>query len=175
MHPRVALLVKEELERLLVAWFIRPIDYSEWISNIVLVQKNPVGIIICTDFRDINKACPKDDFPFPNIDMIIDSTASYEMLSLMDGFSCYNQIKITEEDQHKITFTTPWGTFCYQVMPFGLKTAHATYQREMTVIFHDMLHDIMEDYVDDMLGKSKTREDHPKVLRCIFERLREYK
>ncbi|KAH9293884.1 hypothetical protein KI387_040912, partial [Taxus chinensis] len=73
MHPRVALLVKEELERLLVAGFIRPIDYSEWISNIVPVQKKPIGIRICTDFRDINKACPKDDFPLPNIDMIVDS------------------------------------------------------------------------------------------------------
>ncbi|KAH9325425.1 hypothetical protein KI387_005603, partial [Taxus chinensis] len=99
----------------------------------------------------------------------------YEMLSLMDGFSGYNQIKIAEEDQHKMTFMTPWGTFCYQVMSFGLKNAGATYQREMTVIFHDMIHDIMEDYVDDILGKSKTREDHPVILRHIFERLREYK
>ncbi|KAH9291415.1 hypothetical protein KI387_043399, partial [Taxus chinensis] len=77
----------------------------------------------------------------------------------------YNQIKIAEEDQHKTTFTTPWGTFCYQVMPFGLKNAEATYQRAMAVIFHDMIHDIMEDYVDDILGKSKTREDHPIILR----------
>ncbi|KAH9309902.1 hypothetical protein KI387_037813, partial [Taxus chinensis] len=107
--------------------------------------------------------------------MIVDSTAGYEILSLMDGFSGYNQIKIAEEDQHKTAFITPWGTFCYQVMPFGLKNARATYQRAMTVIFHDMIHDIMEDYVDDILGKSKTREEHPIILRRIFERLREYK
>ncbi|KAH9326282.1 hypothetical protein KI387_006460, partial [Taxus chinensis] len=121
------------------------------------------------DFRDINKAFPKDDFLLPNIDMIVDSTEGYKMLSLMDGFSGYNQIKIAKEDQHKITFTTPWGTFCYQVMPFGLKNVGATYQWAMTVIFHDMIHDIMEDYVDDILGKSKTREDHPVILRRIFE------
>ena len=107
--------------------------------------------------------------------MIVDSTAGYEMLSLMDGFLGYNQIKIAEEDQHKTTFTTPWGTFYYQVMPFGLKNAGATYQQAMTVIFHDMIHDIMEDYIDDILGNSKTREDHPIILWRIFERLREYK
>ncbi|KAH9295566.1 hypothetical protein KI387_039154, partial [Taxus chinensis] len=86
MHPTITLLVKEELEKLLVVDFIKPIDYSEWISNIVPVQKKPVGIRIYTDFHDINKACPKDDFPLPNIDMIVDSTTGYEMLSLMDGF-----------------------------------------------------------------------------------------
>ena len=89
----------------------------------------------------------------------------------MDGFSSYNQIKIVEEDQHKMTFITPWGTLCYQVMPFGLKNVGATYQRAMTTIFHDLLHIIMEDYVDDILGKSKTRESHIDVLTTIFERL----
>ncbi|KAH9327626.1 hypothetical protein KI387_007804, partial [Taxus chinensis] len=76
--------------------------------------KKPIGIRICIDFKDINKACPKDNFLFPNIDMIGDSTVGYEMLSLMDGFLGYNQIKIAEEDQHKTAFMTPWGTFCYQ-------------------------------------------------------------
>ena len=127
MHPKVALLVKAELERMLAAKVIRPIDYSEWISNMVPVTKPSGDIRICTDFRDLNKACPKDDFPLPNIDMIVDLTAGYEILSLMDGFSGYNQIKIVEEDQHKTTFTTPWGTFCYTMMPFGLKNAGATY------------------------------------------------
>ncbi|KAH9290903.1 hypothetical protein KI387_035020, partial [Taxus chinensis] len=87
MHPRVALFVKVELERLLEVGFIRPINYSEWISNVVPVQKKPVGIRVCTDFMDINKAYLKDDFPLPNIDMIVDSITGYEMLSLMDGFS----------------------------------------------------------------------------------------
>ncbi|KAH9294018.1 hypothetical protein KI387_040778, partial [Taxus chinensis] len=69
----------------------------------------------------------------------------------MDGFSGYNQILITPEDQHKTSFITPWGTFCYRVMPFGLKNAGATYQRVMTYIFHDLLHKTMEDYIDDLL------------------------
>jgi hypothetical protein len=105
----------------------------------------------------------------------VDLTTRHEMLSLMDGFSVYNQIKIAEEYQHKMTFMTPWGTFYFQVMPFGLKNTSATYQRAMTTIFHDLLHVIMEDYVDDILGKSKTRESHIDVLTTIFERLEKYK
>jgi len=90
------------------------------------------------------------------------------MLSLMDGFSRYNQIRIAPEDQHKIAFTFSWGTFCWNVMPFGLKNAGATYQRAMTTIFHDMMHVSMEDYVDDILAKSLTRESHLDVLEKVF-------
>jgi hypothetical protein len=174
MHPKVALLVKAELERMLAAKVIRPIDYSEWISNMVPVT-NPSGDIrICTDFRDLNKACPKDDFPLPNIDMIVDLTAGHEILSLMDGLSGYNQIKIAEEDQHKTSFTTPWGTFCYNMMPFGLKNAGATYQRAMIAIFHDLIHNILEDYVDDILVKSHSFIDHLADLEKVFDRLAQY-
>lgn len=128
MHPCIALAMKKELEKMLKDGFIKPIDYAKWISNIVPIGKTDGAVLICTNFRDLNKACPKDDFPLPNIDMIVDSTVGHAMLSLMDGFSGYNQIKIADEDQHKTTFTTPWGTFCYKVMPFGLKNARATYQ-----------------------------------------------
>lgn len=93
----------------------------------------------------------------------------------MDGFSGYNQIHIAKSDQHKTTFTTPWGTFCYKVMPFGLKNAGTTYQRVMTYIFHDYMGDIVECYVDDLLEKSKTKEDHINVLSNIFDRLLENK
>ena len=121
MHPHVALLVKAELEKLLNARFIWVIDYAEWISNIVPISKPNGSIRVCTDFRDVNRACPKDDFPLPNIDMIVDMTVGFKMYSLMDGFSGYNQIKIALEDQEKIAFTCAWGTFCWNVMPFGLK------------------------------------------------------
>ena len=78
-------------------------------------------------FWDLNQACPEDDFLLPHIDLLIDNTAGYEMLSFMDGFSGYNQIRLAEEDQDKTSFTTPWGTYCYVVMPFGLKNDGATY------------------------------------------------
>lgn len=175
MHPHIALLVKEELQKMLDVGFIGPIAYLEWISNIVPVGKPTGGIRIYIDSRDLNKACPKDDFPFPNIDMIVGLKTRHKMLSLMDGFCGYNQVNIVEEDQHKTMFTTPWGKFCYHVMPFGLKKTGITYQREMTTIFHDLLHDIIEDYVDDLLGKPKTHEEHISILRKIFERQEKYK
>jgi len=91
------LLVKKEIEKLLEVGFIKPIDYLEWMANIVSMKK-PIGEIkLCMNFKDLNKACPKDDFPLPNIDMIIDSLAGYEMLSFMDGFSRYNHIKIKKK------------------------------------------------------------------------------
>ena len=113
MHPKVALLVKAELHKMLEEKFINPIDYPNWVSNIGSKGKASRGIHVCSNFWDLNLTCPKDDFPLPNIDIIVDLTARHEMLSLMDGFSSYNQIKIVEEDQHKMTFTTPRGTFCY--------------------------------------------------------------
>lgn len=97
------------------------------------------------------------------------------MFSLMDGFSGYNQIKIAHKDQEKTTCTCPWGTFCWNIIPFGLKNFGATYQRDMTTIFHDMMHTFMEDYVDDILEKSHTREDHLEILDKIFDRLEQYK
>ncbi|GLJ48087.1 hypothetical protein SUGI_1015300 [Cryptomeria japonica] len=123
MNPQVALMVKAKLKKLLDVGFIRPIDYAEWISNIVPVSKPDGSIRICTDFRDVNKACPKGDFPLPSINIIVDLTVGHAMLSLMDYFSTYNQIKIAPKDQDKTTFTYPWGTYCWNVMPFGLKNA----------------------------------------------------
>jgi len=145
--------------------FIRPIDYLEWMANVVLVKMPTSEIRVCTNFKDLNKACLKDDFPLPNIDMIIDSLVCYEMLSFMDGFLGYNQIKIKESDQHKTTFRTPWGNFCYKVMPFELKNAEATYQRVMMAMFHEFIHKIVEVYVDDILIKSKAKEDHVKDVK----------
>ena len=109
------------------------------------------------DFRNLNKACPKDEFPLPNIDLLVDSAAGSSMFSFMDGYSGYNQIRMAVKDAEKTAFRTPIGNFYYTVMPFGLKNAGATYQRTMTAIFHDMMHEEMEDYVDDIVVKSRLR------------------
>ena len=81
---------------------------------------------------------------------------------------------MAEEDKEKTTFVTPWGTFCYKVMPFGLKNVGATYQRAMVTLFHDMIHKEIEVYVDDMIAKSTNEEDHVQILRKLFDRLRKY-
>jgi hypothetical protein len=130
---------------------------------------------MCIDYRNLNKASPKDDFPLPHIDLLIDNTAKHHMYSFMDGFSGYNQIKLAEEDMEKTAFITPWGVYCYRVMPFGLKNAGATYQRAMTTLFHDLMHKEVEVYVDDMIAKSKRNEDHLACLKKLFDRLRKYK
>ncbi|KAA3465162.1 RNA-directed DNA polymerase (Reverse transcriptase), Ribonuclease H [Gossypium australe] len=123
---------------------------------------------------DLNKASSKDNFPLPHIDTLVDNTAGYSLFSFMDGFSGYNQIKMHPEDMEKTTFITMWGTFCYKVMSFGLKNAGATYQRAMVTLFHDMMHKEIEVYMDDMIAKSKTEEEHVQILRKLFLRLRKF-
>lgn len=127
MHPHIALLVKEKLEKLISTNFIWPLAYASWISKFLPISKKDGSIHICIDFWDVKKACPKDDFPLPNIDTIVDLTAGHSMFSLMDGFSGYNQIRIAPEDQEKIVFTCAWGMFFWNVMPFELNNIRATY------------------------------------------------
>jgi hypothetical protein len=171
VNPRKATAIKAEVERLLKAGFIYPIHLTEWVSNPVPVDKKQGTIHVSTDFRDLNKACPKDNYPTPFIDQIIDECAGCEAFSFMDGFSGYNQIQIKPEDQHKTTFICPWGTFAYRKMTFGLKNAGATFQRAMSFAFHDLKH-IVEAYLDDLASRSRKRKDHPTHLRLIFERCR---
>ena len=109
------------------------------------------------------------------MDLLIDSAASHAMFSFMDGFSRYNQIFMSPKDAEKIAFRTPIWNFYYTVMSFSLKNAGATYQRTMSAMFHDMMHHKIEDYVDDIVVKSKKREDHFVVLRKVFERCCLYK
>ena len=111
----------------------------------------------------------------PNMDLLIDSAAGSTMFSFMDGFSRYNQIRMAPKDTKKTAFRTPTGNFYYIVMPFGLKNTGATYQRAMTTIFHDMMHQELEDYVDDIVVKSRWREEHFHTLKRVFERCRAFK
>jgi hypothetical protein len=102
------------------------------------------------EFCDLNKACPKDNFPTPFIDQILDECAGSEIFSFMDRFSGYNQIQIKPKDQHKTTFIFPWGNFAYWKIPFGLKNVGETFQCAMTFAFHDLKH-IVKAYLDDLL------------------------
>ena len=116
----------------------------------------------------MNQACPKDNFPTPFIDQILDECAGSEVFSFMDGFSRYNQIQIKPEDQHKTAFIFPWGTFSYRKMPFVLKNSKATFQRDMTFAFHD-LKNIIEVYLDDLAAHSCMRVCHPYHLCLVFK------
>ena len=130
---------------------------------------------MCIDFTDLNKACPKDSYPLPRIDQLVDSTAGHQLLSFMDAFSGYNQIMMDESDQEKTSFITSQGLFCYKVMPFGLKNAGATYQRLVNHMFRPQIGRNVEVYVDDMLVKSLDEGSHLDDLQETFETLRRYK
>ena len=119
----------DEVNKLLVANFIRKVYYPEWLANVVMVKKANGKWRMCVDFTDLNNTCLKDSFPLPRIDQLVDSTAGHKLLTFMDAFSRYNQIQMAEEDQEKTAFITSQGLYCYRVMPFGLKNAGATYQR----------------------------------------------
>uniref|UniRef100_A0A2N9J4R0 Uncharacterized protein n=1 Tax=Fagus sylvatica TaxID=28930 RepID=A0A2N9J4R0_FAGSY len=167
--------ISDEVEKLLTAGFIREVFYPDWLANVVMVKKANGKWRMCVDFTDLNKACPKDSFPLPRIDQLVDSTAGHRLLTFMDAFSGYNQIMMDESDQEKTSFITSKGLFCYRVMPFGLKNAGATYQRLMNKMFHHQIGRNMEVYVDDMLVKTKDDMKHLEDLKETFETLRQYR
>ncbi|CAL8130625.1 unnamed protein product [Prunus armeniaca] len=129
---------------------------------------------VCIDYTDLNKACPKDNFPLPRIDQLIDSTSNNQLLSFMDAYSGYNQIMMHEDDKVKTSFNIRRGTYCYKVMPFGLKNTGATYQRLVNKIFKEQIGKTMKVYVDDMLVKALKRADHIENLAEAFSLLRKY-
>lgn len=174
VKPEWSLKVKEEVLQQFEAGIITVCQYPEWLANVVPVPKPNGKVRVCVDYRDVNKASPKDYFPLPNIHILIDNTAGHKIDSFVDCFAGYHQILLDEADREKTALITPWGTFCYRAMPFGLKNAGATYQRAMTALFHDMIHKEIEVYVDDIIIKSKEEEDHLHHLKKLFDRLRKY-
>uniref|UniRef100_A0A2N9H4R2 Uncharacterized protein n=1 Tax=Fagus sylvatica TaxID=28930 RepID=A0A2N9H4R2_FAGSY len=170
--PERSDIIMEEVQKLLAAEAIRPVLYPTWLSNTVVVQKKNGKWRVCVDFTDLNKVCPKDHFPLPRIDQLVDSAAGHDRMSFLDAFQGYHQIPMTLSDQEKTAFITPRGAYCYKVMPFGLKNAGATYQRMMTTMFGNQIGKTVEVYIDDMLVKSVRKEDHLAHLREVFEILR---
>nr|XP_017245509.1 PREDICTED: uncharacterized protein LOC108217176 [Daucus carota subsp. sativus] len=166
--------IDAELDRLLEAGFIKEVQFPTWIANTVLVKKSNGKWRMCTDYSDLNRAFPKDFYPLPNIDQLIDATSGHELLSFMDAFSGYNQIKMAPEDQNSTAFITHRGIFAYKVVPFGLLNAGATFQRTMDTIFASQVGRNMQIYVDDMIVKSLKANEHSKDLRETFTRIREH-
>ncbi|KAK1691819.1 hypothetical protein QYE76_008516 [Lolium multiflorum] len=160
---------------MLAAGFIRPCRYAEWISSIVPVEKKDGRWRVAIDFRDLNRATPKDEYPMPVAETLINAAAGHKVLSFMDGNAGYNQIFMAPEDIHKTAFRVPGvGLFEYVVMTFGLKNAGATYQRAMNYIFHDLIGKLVEIYIDDVVVKSVSMEGHLDDLRRILDRTRKF-
>ncbi|KAL5554123.1 hypothetical protein UlMin_041524 [Ulmus minor] len=167
LNPIMKEVVKKEIIKWLDAGIIYPISDSSWVSPVQCVPKKggmtvvenanneliPTRVVtgwrICMDYRKLNKNNQKDHFPLPFIDQMLDRLAGREYYCFLDGYSGYNQIVIAPEDQHKTTFTCPYGTFSFRRMPFGLCNTPATFQRCMMAIFTEMVEQFVEVFMDD--------------------------
>ena len=167
--------IREEVMKLKRAGAIKEVFYPEWLANIVVVKKKNEKWRVCVDFTDLNKACPKDSFPMPRIDYLVDATAGHPRMSFLDAFQGYHQIPLALKDQEKTAFVTPTGNYHYKVMPFGLKNTSSTYQRMMTRMFEPQLGKNIEIYVDDIVVKSKMVTEHLGDLGDIFNVLKRHK
>ncbi|KAI5344786.1 hypothetical protein L3X38_012663 [Prunus dulcis] len=173
--PRHYEVMREEVDGLSSIGFIREVDYPIWLANVMMVRKPRKGWRQCVDYTNLNRACPKDSFPLPRIDQLVDATAGHALLSFMDAYLGYNQIFIHPEDQAHTFFITDRGFYCYKVIPFGLKNAGATYQRLLNHLFTPLIGNTMEVYVNDLLVKSRTADKHIPNLSAIFTILKQYK
>ena len=167
--------IKDEVIKLKKAGAIKEVFYPEWLANTIVVKKKSRKWRAYVDFTNLNKACPKDPFPMPRIDQLVDATDGHPRTRFLDAFQRYHQIPLAADDQEKTAFVTPIGNYHYKVIPFGLKNAGSTYQRMMTRMFELQLGKSIEVYIDDMVVKSKVVSKHVRNLGDIFEILRRHK
>jgi hypothetical protein len=160
--------------KLLSAGFIREVFHPEWLANPVLVKKKNKKWKMCVDYTTLNKECPKDSFPLPRINQVVDSTAACKTLCFLDVYSGYHQIAMCIADQLTTLFITLFGAYCYQMMPFGHKNAGATFHRCMRRVVGELISRIIEAYVDDIVVKSKKMGDLVPDLTEVFEKLRQH-
>jgi len=166
------LVARAEAKKLLTTGFIREARYTTWLANVVMVTKSNGKWRMCVDYKDLNKACSKDSYPLPNINQLVDGAARHKVLSFLDTYSGYNQISMHPRDKEKTTFTTDGANYFYEVMSFGLKNAGATYQRLMDTIFKGMIGKSVEVYVEDIVVKYDSCDQHIKDLQEVFNALR---
>ena len=149
---------------------IVPIMFSDWISKFVPIRKKTGEIRLCIDYRNLNQVLLKDNYPLPKMDHILQRVVGASCMSLLDGYSRYNQISVHEDDRDKTTFTNPWGTFHYAKMPFGLKNAGATFQWAMGLDFTNEKDVFLVVYLNDLTVFSKSEEEHMHHLKTVFQK-----
>ena len=146
--------IREQVSKLLNAGFIREVLHPEWLANPVIVSKANDKLHMCVDYTDLNKACPKDHFPSPRIDQIVDSTAGCDLLCFLDANSGYHQSHKAKQDEEKTSFTTLVATYYYVSMPFGLRNTGSSFQRAVRITFVSQVSRNIEAYIDDLVVKS---------------------
>ncbi|GJV90649.1 reverse transcriptase domain-containing protein [Tanacetum coccineum] len=158
--------IQEEVEKLVDARIMKEVHYHSWLSNPVMVKKHDGSWRMCVDFKDLNKACPRDGYPLPEIDWKVESLFEYPFKCFLDAYKGYHQIKMAKEDEEKTAFITSQGIFYYSKMSFGLKNVGATYQRLVDRAFQKQIGRNLEVYVNDLVVKSHTEEE---IIRDIAE------
>ena len=161
--------LREEVDKLLEAGFIVPVDNAEWVSPVVVTPKKDGRWRICIDYKPLNAVTKKDPYPLPFIDLILDSVAGFERYSVCDGYSGYFQLTLAPEDRKKTTFITPWGCFCYCVLPFGFTNGPGNYERKVDWVFAPFLGKFIKGFIDDFCVYS-SRKDHAQKLEMAFAR-----
>ncbi|GKA05949.1 reverse transcriptase domain-containing protein [Tanacetum coccineum] len=164
--------INDEVSKLVTAGIMREVHYHDWLSNPVMVKKSDNNWRTCVDFKDLNKACPKDGYPLPEIDWKVESLYGFPFKCFLDAYKGYHQIQMAEEDEEKTAFITNQGIFCYTKMPFGLRNAGATYQRLVDKTFHGQIGRNLEVYVDDLVIKSRTEDEVVHNIEETFKTLR---
>jgi ribonuclease HI len=174
INPKLLPLIEKEIKKMYDAKIIVPLRFSKWVSNLVPTRKKTGEIRLCIDFRNLNKASLKDNYPLPKMDHLLQSVVGSSRISLLDGFSGYNQVLVHPDDQEKTAFTTPWGTFMYVKMSFGLMNAGATFQRAMDIAFIEETGKFIVVYLDDVTVFSQSDDEHLRHLRRVFEKCRRF-
>jgi hypothetical protein len=174
MNPLLLPLIEKDVRNIFDAKIIVSLRFSKWLANLVPVRKKSGKIRLCVDFWNLNRVSLKDNYPLPNMDYILQKVVGSQKLSMLDGFFGYNQIIVHPGDQEKTTFTTPWGTFMYAKMPFGLMNAGDTFQRAIDISFADEKDKFIVIYLDDMNLFSDSDNEHLKHLKRVFQKCKRF-
>nr|GEZ42610.1 reverse transcriptase domain-containing protein [Tanacetum cinerariifolium] len=165
--------IQEEVRKLVEARIMKEVHYHDWLSNPVMVKKDDDSWRMCVDFKDLNKACPKDGYSLPKIDWKVESLCKFPFKCFLDAYKGYHTIKMAKEDEEKTAFITGQGVFCYTKMPFGFRNAGSTYQHLVDKAFHKQIGRNLEVYVDDLVIKSRMEDEIIRDIEETFKTLRE--
>jgi hypothetical protein len=174
INPLLFPLIEKEIKKLFEAKIIVSLRFSKWVENPVHVRKKSGEIRLCVDFINLNRVSLKDNYPLPKMDHILQKVVGSQKMSMLDGFYGYNQIMVHPDDQEKIAFTMPWGTFMYAKMHFGLMNVGGTFQRAMDIDFSDEKDKFIVIYLDEITIYSVFDEEHLKHLRRDFQKCRKF-
>jgi hypothetical protein len=163
--------IRKEVRKLLDTGFIEEAHHPVWLANLVIILKANGKLRMCIDYTSLNKACPKDPYPLPRIDQVVDSTSGCELLSFLDAYSGFHQIQMSREDRKHNAFVTVDGLYCYVIMPYGLKNALPTFVWAMSKTFGDLIRDKVEVYFDDIVVKTKRGSTLVEDLTLVFDKL----